>query len=41
MHFSASARLALERSNLAAKRLLMESIIYARLAFWLIIFDKL
>jgi protoheme IX farnesyltransferase len=36
-----SARLALERSNLAAKRLLMVSIIYAPLAFCLIMFDKL
>jgi hypothetical protein len=33
--------LALERSNLAAKRLLMVSIIYAPLAFCLIMFDKL
>jgi protoheme IX farnesyltransferase len=36
-----SGRLAFERSNLAAKRLLMVSIIYAPLAFCLIIFDKL
>ncbi len=36
-----SGRLALERSNLAAKRLLMVSIIYAPLAFCLILFDKL
>lgn len=36
-----SGRLALERSNLAAKRLLMVSIIYAPLAFCLIMFDKL
>jgi protoheme IX farnesyltransferase len=36
-----SGRLALERSNLAAKRLLLVSIIYAPLAFSLIIFDKL
>ncbi len=36
-----SGRLALERSNLAAKRLLMVSIIYAPLEFCLIIFDKL
>jgi hypothetical protein len=35
-----SGRLALERSNLAAKRLLMVSIIYAPLAFCLIMFDK-
>jgi protoheme IX farnesyltransferase len=33
-------RLAVERSNFAAKRLLMVSIIYAPLAFCLIIFDK-
>jgi heme o synthase len=36
-----SGRLALERSNLAAKRLLTVSIIYAPLALCLIIFDKL
>jgi len=36
-----SGRLALERSNCAAKRLLMVSIIYAPLAFCLMIFDKL
>lgn len=36
-----SARLALERSNLAAKRLLMVSVVYAPLAFGLILFDKL
>ena len=36
-----SGRLALERSNLAAKRLLMVSIIYAPLAFCLIMLDKL
>jgi len=36
-----SGRLALDRSNLAAKRLLMVSIIYAPLAFCLIMFDKL
>ena len=36
-----SGRLALERSNLAAKRLLMVSIIYAPLAFCLILFEKL
>jgi heme o synthase len=36
-----SVRLALERSNLAAKRLPMVSIIYAPLAFCLIMFDKL
>jgi heme o synthase len=36
-----SGRLALERSNRAAKRLLMVSIIYAPLAFGLILFDKL
>ena len=36
-----SGRLAFERSNLAAKRLLMVSIIYAPLAFCLIMFDKL
>jgi heme o synthase len=36
-----SGRLALERSNLAAKRLLMVSIIYAPLVFCLMIFDKL
>jgi protoheme IX farnesyltransferase len=35
-----SGRLALERSNFAAKRLLMVSIIYAPLAFCLILFDK-
>ena len=35
-----SGRLALERSNLAAKRLLMVSIIYAPLEFWLILLDK-
>jgi heme O synthase-like polyprenyltransferase len=35
-----SGRLALERFNLAAKRLLMVSIIYAPLAFCLIMFDK-
>jgi heme O synthase-like polyprenyltransferase len=35
-----SARVALERSNLAAKRLLMVSIIYALLAFCLIMLDK-
>jgi heme o synthase len=38
LHYS--GRLALERSNLAAKRLLMVSIIYAPLAFCLIMFDK-
>jgi protoheme IX farnesyltransferase len=36
-----SGRLALERTNLAAKRLLMVSIIYAPLSFCLIMFDKL
>ena len=36
-----SLRLAFERSNCAAKRLLMVSIIYAPLAFCLIIFDTL
>ena len=36
-----SGRLAVQRSNLAAKRLLMVSIIYAPLAFCLIMFDKL
>jgi protoheme IX farnesyltransferase len=36
-----SGRLALEKSNPAAKRLLMVSIVYAPLAFCLIIFDKL
>lgn len=36
-----SARLVIERSNLAAKRLLMVSIIYAPLAFCLIMFDRL
>ena len=36
-----SARLAFERSNRAAKRLLMVSILYAPLAFFLIIIDKL
>ena len=36
-----SGRLAIEKSNLAAKRLLMVSIIYAPLAFCLIMFDKL
>jgi protoheme IX farnesyltransferase len=36
-----SGRLAFERSNLAAKRLLMVSIVYAPLAFSLIMFDKL
>lgn len=36
-----SGRLALERSNLAAKRLLMVSVVYAPLAFGLILFDKL
>ena len=36
-----SGRLALERSNLAAKRLLMVSIIYAPLAFCLIMFDRI
>jgi protoheme IX farnesyltransferase len=36
-----SGRLAVERSNLAAKRLLMVSIIYAPLVFCLIMFDKL
>jgi protoheme IX farnesyltransferase len=36
-----SGQLALERSNLAAKRLLMVSIVYAPLAFCLIMFDKL
>lgn len=36
-----SGRLAYERSNPAAKRLLMVSIIYAPLAFCLIMFDKL
>jgi protoheme IX farnesyltransferase len=36
-----SGRLALERSNLAAKRLLMVSIIYAPLAYCMIMFDKL
>jgi len=36
-----AGRLALERSNLAARRLLMVSIIYAPLAFCLIMFDKL
>ena len=35
-----SVGLALERSNFAAKRLLMVSIIYAPLAFCLIMFDK-
>jgi heme O synthase-like polyprenyltransferase len=35
-----SGRLAFERSNLAAKRLLMVSIIYAPLEFWLILLDK-
>lgn len=41
VYFYYSARLALERSNLAAKRLLMVSIIYAPLAFCLILLDKL
>jgi heme o synthase len=41
IYFYYSGRLALERSNLAAKRLLMVSIIYAPLAFCLIIFDRL
>jgi heme o synthase len=36
-----SGRLVLERSNLAAKRLLKVSIIYAPLAFCLLLFDKL
>jgi heme o synthase len=36
-----SGRLAIEKSNLAARRLLMISIIYAPLAFFLILFDKL
>jgi len=36
-----SGRLALERSNLAATRLLIVSVIYAPLAFSLIMFDKL
>jgi protoheme IX farnesyltransferase len=36
-----SGRLAFERSNLAAKRLLIVSIIYAPLAFCLILLDKL
>jgi heme o synthase len=36
-----SARLAIERSNSAARRLLMASIIYAPLAFCLIMFDRL
>jgi protoheme IX farnesyltransferase len=36
-----SAGLVLERSNLAAKRLLMVSIIYAPMAFCLIMLDKL
>ena len=36
-----SGRLAFERSNLAAKRLLMVSIVYAPLAFCLIMLDKL
>jgi heme o synthase len=39
--FFYTARLAFERSGLAAKRLLMVSIIYAPLAFCLIILDKL
>jgi hypothetical protein len=33
--------LAFERSNAAAKRLLMASIVYAPLAFCLIVLDKL
>jgi protoheme IX farnesyltransferase len=36
-----SGRLALDRSNLAAKRLLMVSVIYVPLVFCLIMFDKL
>ena len=36
-----SGRLAFERSNAAAKRLLMASIVYAPLAFCLIVLDKL
>jgi protoheme IX farnesyltransferase len=36
-----STRLAFERSNVAAKQLLMVSIIYAPLAFCLIMLDKL
>lgn len=36
-----SGRLAIEKSNLAAKRLLMVSILYAPLAFFLILFDRL
>jgi protoheme IX farnesyltransferase len=35
-----SGRLALERTNLAAKRLLTVSIVYAPLAFCLIMFDR-
>jgi len=40
VYFYYSGRLALERSNLAAKRLLVVSIIYAPLAFCLVMFDK-
>jgi heme o synthase len=41
VYFYYSGRLALERSSVAAKRLLMVSIIYAPLVFCLIMFDKL